>query len=160
MNRLNLLLACLSFAVSSALAQPPVAPTPVSAGSIHEANTGNYNVVNNFELGYRFHTVGGSENQYRSSVNYGNGIRLLSGSTSVNSLDGHGVLFDQIVLTTQGLGNDPYESSQLRVERNGSYRYDLSWRENEYFNPGLLTDGGNSIHLVNTTYGVQDHNVI
>src|SRR6266478_1533518 len=152
MNRLNLLLA--SFAVSSAVAQPPVAPTPVSAGSTHEGNTGNYNVVNNVELGYRFHTVGGSLNQYRSSVNYGNGIRLLSGSLLVNSKDGHGGLFDQLTLTTLGLGGDPYESSSLRVERNGLYRYELSWRMNEYYNPGLVTNGGNSFHLTDTSYGM------
>jgi hypothetical protein len=35
----------------------------------------------------------------------------------VNSKDGHGRWFDQIVLTTIGLGNDPYQSVTLRVEK-------------------------------------------
>ncbi len=143
MNRTILFSICISCAAPFAAAQPPVAPTPVAAGGSAERNSGNYNVINNFELGYRFHTVGGSENQYRSSVNYSNGVRLLGSSLMVNSRDGRGNLFDQIVLTTQGLGNDPYQNAQLRIERNGAYRYDMNWRENQYFNPGLLTSGGN-----------------
>ena len=152
-------LAIFCFVTSAALAQPPVAPSPTSA-STTENDRGNYNIVNNFELGYRFHTVGGSQNQYRSTVNYGNGIRLLSGNMLMNSKDGKGHLFDQLSLTTLGLGRDPYESSVLRVEKNGLYRYDVSWRQNNYFNPGLVTDGGVSFHLTDTQYGMQDHNFI
>jgi hypothetical protein len=155
MHRLILFLCCLSVAE----AQIPVAPSPTSADSSAAETDGNYDVVNNFEVGYRFHTVGGNSQQYRSSVNYGNGIRLLAGSLAVNSVNGRGPLFDQIVLTTQGLGNDPYESAQLRVERNALYRYDLGWRQNDYFNPGLLTGGGNSQHLMDTTYRMQDHSL-
>lgn len=153
------IIACCSVDASLVLAQPPVAPSPTSAGSADGKNSGNYNVVNNVELGYRFRTLGGSANQYRSSVNYGNGIRLLGGSLLMNSKDGHGGLFDHLSLTTQGLGGDPYQSSSLRVERDGLYRYELGWRLNEYYNPGLVTNGGNSFHLVNTTYGMQDHNL-
>jgi hypothetical protein len=74
-------------------------------------------------------------------------------------VNGRGALLDQIVLNTQGLGNDPYQSAQLRVERNALYRYDGGWRQNDYFNPGLLTAGGNSQHLIDTTYRMQDHNL-
>lgn len=107
MNKHKLAVFLFSYA-SLILAQPPVAPSPVPAESLDGKNNGNYNVVNNAELGYRFRTVGGSANQYRSSVNYGNGIRLLGGSLLMNSKDGHGGLFDHLSLTTQGLGGDPY----------------------------------------------------
>ena len=115
MNNLNSSV-CFSLIASLALAslawaQPPVAPSPTPAGPLGEERGGNYSVVDNFELGYRFRTVGGSLNQYRSTVNYGNGIRLLSGLMLVNTRDGHGGLFDHLSLTTQGLGNDPYQSS-------------------------------------------------
>jgi hypothetical protein len=158
-NRLTLFSICVFCAAPFAAAQPPVSRTSPPVGNSGGETSGNYNVVNNVELGYRFHTVGGSENQYRSSVNYGNGVRLLGSSLAVNSVDGHGTLFDQIVLTTLGLGNDPYQFAQFRVERNAIYRYDLNWRENQYFNPGLLTSGGASVHLTNTTFGMQDHNL-
>ena len=141
----------------AALAQQVVAPTPDQAGSPRGENTGDYNVMESFETGYRFAVVDGSVGTYRSDVNYGNGIRLLSSDLSVNSRDGHGRWFDQIVLTTIGLGNDPYQSVNLRVEKNKLYRYDMLWRLDDYFNPGLPVAGG--LHLMDTTRHMQDHNL-
>ena len=113
---------------SVAVAQQPVAPTPEQAGSPRGENTGDYNGVNTFETGYRFAVVDGNTGKYRSDVNYGNGLRLLGSSLTVNSRDGHGHLFDEIVLNTVGLGNDPYESAVLRISKNKLYRYDMTWR--------------------------------
>jgi len=149
---------CFSLFASLAPAQPPVAPSPTPAGPAEGENSGNFNVADSFELGYRFHTVGGSVNQYRSTVNYGDGVRLLNSSMLVASKSGHGTLFDQLSLTTLGLEGDPYESARLRVDRNRLYRYELYWRRNDYYNPGLVSDGGVSFHLTDTTYQMQDHN--
>jgi hypothetical protein len=153
------LLALLGFILlsHSALAQQVVAPTPDQAGSTRGENTGDYNVMESFETGYRFAVVDGSVGTYRNDVNYGNGIRLLSSSLSVNSRDGHGRWFDQIVLTTIGLGNDPYESVTLRIEKNKLYRYDMLWRLDDYFNPGLPVAAG--LHLMDTSRHMQDHNL-
>ena len=93
-----------------------VTPTPEQAGSPRGENKGDYNVMESFETGYRFATVAGNDGTYRADVNYGNGIRLLSSNLSVNSKDGHGRFFDQIVLTTVGLGDDPYQAVTLRIE--------------------------------------------
>ena len=136
-------------------AQSPVAPTAEPVGIPRGDNVSGYNVRQSFELGYRWHSVGGDDGMYRSTVNYGNGPRLLSSSLSVNSLEGHGGLFDQIQLNTLGLGNDPYESASLRLEKNRLYRYDLSWRSDAYYNPGLTIAGGE--HFMDTVRHVQDH---
>ena len=147
-----LLLPCL------VLAQDTVAPTTdESTAPARGENAGAYNVVQSWELGYRYATVGGDDGKYRSDVNYHDGVRLLSSYLTVNSRDGHGRWFDEIVLTTQGLGNDPYESATLRVQKNRLYRYDLLWRSNDYFNPGLTVANGE--HLMDTTYRWQDHEV-
>jgi hypothetical protein len=139
-------------------AQDTVAPTTgESTAPVRGVNTGAYNVVQTWELGYRFATIGGDTDKYRSDINYRDGIRLLSSYLTVNSRDGHGRLFDEIVLTTQGLGNDPYESATLRVQKNRLYRYDMLWRSNDYFNPGLTVANGE--HLMDTTYRWQDHEV-
>ncbi len=141
------------------LAQDTVAPaTGESTLPVRGENAGNYNVVQSWEFGYRFASVGGDDGKYRSDVNYGNGIRLLSSYLTVNSRDGRGRWFDEIVLTSQGLGNDPYESATLRVQKNRWYRYDLLWRSNAYFNPGLTVADGE--HLEDTTYRSQDHDLI
>ncbi|HYL74177.1 MAG TPA: hypothetical protein VEU96_08220 [Bryobacteraceae bacterium] len=140
-----------------AAAQPPVAPTPEPVGSPRGENVSNYNIMNSFETGYRFRTFGGSFEQYRSTVNYGDGIRLFSSFLTINSKDGHGKYFDDLSLTTQGLGNDPYESATLRIQKNRLYRYDMVWRLNDYYNPGLRTGGAAGFHLLDTEYTTQDH---
>ena len=82
-----------------------------------------------------------------------------SGSLSVNSKDGHGRLFDELQFSTGGLGGDPYEWATVRAQKNRIYQYDFSWRSNDYQNPGLVTDGGASQHLLNTSTTLQDHNL-
>lgn len=139
------------------LAQQVVAPTPEQAGSPRGENTGDYNVVNSVETGYRFALVNGNVGTYRSDVNYGNGVRLLGSNLTVNSKDGHGRWFDEIVLTTQGLGNDPYESAMLRVQKNKLYRYDMLWRLDDYYNPGQPIAAGE--HLMDTSRRMQDHDL-
>ena len=156
MNRISIILWFGAFALQ---AQTVVAPTPEQVGKPRGEDWNGYNIVNSMELGYRFRTAGGNLDKYRSDVNFGNGIRLLNSSFTMNSKDGHGKFFDEIVLTTQGLGKDPYESATLRVQKNALFRYDLIWRENVYFNPGLTTGGGAGQHLLDTTYDLQDHDV-
>ena len=142
--------------LGAASAQQTVAPTTEPVGPVRGDNTAEYNVVNSFELGYRWNAIGGNEDEYNSQVNYRPGLRLLGSSFTVNSRDGHGRLFDQIVLTTQGLGNDPYESATLRVEKNHLYRFDMNWRLNDYVNPGLVSAGQESGNVRDTRYTSQD----
>jgi hypothetical protein len=136
-------------------AQQVVAPTTEQVGSARGENVGNYNITNSFETGYRWTVVGGDTGQYESVVNFRNGVRLLESSFSMNSRDGHGHYFDEILLNTLGLGNDPYQSARLRIEKNQLYRYDMTWRLNDYTNPGLTVAGG--LHAMNTQMRVQDH---
>lgn len=151
---------CIIFLCAACLqAQETVAPTtnePV--GPARGEDTGDYNVVQSWEFGYRYRMVGGDEGKYRSDVNYGDGVRLLSSYLTVNSKNGHSWLFDEISLTTQGLGNDPYESATLRVQKNRVFRYDMQWRLNDYFNPGLATAEG--LHLEDLSQRWQDHDLI
>lgn len=142
--------------LGAASAQQTVAPTPEPVGPVRGDNTAEYNVVNSFELGYRWNSIGGNEDAYNSQVNYSSGVRLLGSSFTMNSRDGHGRFFDEIVLTTQGLGNDPYESATLRVEKNHLYRFDMNWRLNDYVNPGLVSAGQSSGNLQDTRYTSQD----
>jgi hypothetical protein len=139
-----------------AAAQQPVAPTPEPVGPLRGDNTAEYNVVNSIETGYRWSSIGGSLDEYRSQVNYDSGVRLLGSSLSINSRDGHGRFFDEILLNTQGLGNDPYESAVVRIQKNRLYRFDMTWRLNDYVNPGLVSAGQESGNLRDTRYTSQD----
>ena len=150
------LLACIL--TQTLIAQQPVAPTPEIAGSPRGQDVNGYNIVDSFETGYRFSLIDGDLGKYRSDVNYRNGIRLLGSNLTVNSRDGHGHFFDEIALNTLGLGNDPYQSAILRIQKNGLYRYDMTWRLDEYFNPGLRVSFGE--HLMDTRRRLQDHDLI
>lgn len=142
-------------AAGACLAQPTVAPTNERVGEARGRTFDNYNLLQSWELGYRFHSTGGNESKYRSDVNFGNGVRLLSSRLSLNSRDGHGGFFDEMVLATQGLGGDPYEYASFRIAKNKLYRYDLLWRSNEYFNPADPVAFG--LHRMDTVRRLQDH---
>jgi hypothetical protein len=140
-------------------AQQPVAPTPEQAGPTRGDDWNGYNIVNSFEAGYRFVTTSGNTDTYRSTENFDNGIRLFGSFLTVNSKTGHGSLFDELVLTSEGLGGDPNSIVRLRAAKNRLYEYNFQWRRSEYFNPGLVTDGGAGEHLLNTSYTLQDHDL-
>ncbi len=143
---------------SFASAQPTVAPTGEPVGLPRGQNIDGYNITNSFETGYRFRSVGGNLGKYRSDVNFGNGVRLLGSTLSIHSREGRGRYFDELLLNTQGLGDDPYQFSSFRIQKNRLYRYDLLWRENEYFNPALPIAGGQ--HFMDTTRRLQDHSIV
>lgn len=149
----------LPFWVGLAAAQQTVAPAPEEDASSRGEDRSGYNIVDSFETGYRFVSAGGNYAQYQSDVNFEDGIRLLGSYFSMTSKDGHGRFFDQLVITTQGLGNDPYENATLRISKNGLYRYDMSWRRNDYVNPGLTTGGASSGHFLDTQYDMHDHDL-
>jgi hypothetical protein len=154
-TRFCIFFAAVGVAVGVLGAQQVAAPTPETVGSTRGENTGDYNITQSFEIGYRWSLVGGNLGEYRSDVNYRNGLRLLGSNFAINSKDGHGHYFDSIVLNTMGLGNDPYQSASLRIEKNSLYRYDMLWRLNDYYNPGLTVAGG--LHLMDTIRRMQDH---
>ena len=139
-------------------AQETVAPAGLPVGPVRGADAGGYNIVDSIETGYRFAAVSGDRDQYKSTVNYGNGIRLFSSSLTIDSKDGHGRYFDNFVLVTQGLGNDPYESATLRAAKKRMYRYDLLWRSNDYFNPGYTISAG--LHRLDLNHRWQDHDLV
>lgn len=115
-----------------AAAQQPVTLSVESATSSHKA--GDYTISNSLELGYRFVSVGGDRDLYRSSVNFGNGLRLFQGRLLVNSVDGKGSVIDDFSWRSSGAAGDPYQAHVIRTEKNGIYRYDLQYRLVRYHN--------------------------
>src|SRR5262245_57943829 len=133
MLKRHAMLIALLYAIPGTLAaQQVVAPTLEPVGSPRGDDYGQYNITQSFETGYRFSTVGGNLGMYKTVVNFGNGIRLLGSNLRVHSKEGHGHYFDEILLNTLGLGNDPYQAVMGRVQKNRWYQYDFSWRSNDY----------------------------
>jgi len=141
--------ACCAQQVVTPTTQEPVGPP---SGD----NASDYNIVNSFETGYRFTSIGGNLDEYKSQVNYPAGLRLLGSSFGMYSRDGHGTYFDELTLSTVGLGGDPYESATLRIAKNNLYRFDMTWRLNDYYNPGLISAGQTGGNFRDTRYTSQD----
>ncbi|MGA7414716.1 MAG: hypothetical protein WBW33_29875, partial [Bryobacteraceae bacterium] len=144
---------------ASASAQEPIAPTWEPVGNPRGSEYEGYNISNSFEVGQRFLGLNGDQANYQAAVNYGNGPRLLSSSLSIFSRTGEKKLFDSIVLTTQGLGGDPYQSVNLRVKQHKFFSYVATWRDSVYVNPGLVTDGGEGTNALSTNYTSQSHDL-
>ena len=119
-------------AAATTLAQPVVTPTPGMPDEIKDVSA--YTISNSFEVGYRMSDVSGNHDVYRSSINYGSGIRLLEGQLRINSKEGSGTAIDELSFYTIGAGGDPYQSTRLRLEKNRWFRYDMQMRVNQYFN--------------------------
>ena len=145
----------LLLALPSLHAQPVLTPTPDASSTA--SDIGAYKVTNSVETGYRFTTIGGDKSLFRSVENYGNGIRLFGANFDMRAKDGHGHLFDAATLTTSGLGNDPYGFANLTVDKKDRYRYDMTWRRNDYYNQSLLNGAGAGFK--NTRRVMQDHDL-
>lgn len=117
-------------------AQQPTTPTPSPspATSASDDNLGNYNVVSSLELGVRGLSVSGSDNKYRSDLNYGNGFRLFDSSLFLRSKEKAGGAFDEFLVNTSGWGADPHGYTRVSVEKSGFYRFDANVRRSRYFN--------------------------
>ena len=113
-------------------AQPIITPTPDMPDEIEEA--GDYTISNSFEVGYRMSNVSGNHDVYRSSINFGNGVRLFEGQLRINSKEGKGTLIDNLSFHTVGQGEDPYQFTRFEIEKNGWFRYDMQLRVNRFFN--------------------------
>ena len=119
-------------AVTLARAQPLVTPTPDMPDEIEKA--GDYTISNSFEVGYRMSDVSGNHDVYRSSVNFGSGVRLFEGQLRINAKEGKATLIDNLSFHTMGQGEDPYQFTRLEIEKNRWFRYGMQLRVNRFFN--------------------------
>jgi len=91
-------------------------------------NSGNYNVKQAFEFGYRFTDFTGSQAVFGSFVNFNDGPRLLEHTLEMRSLNHQGWLFDNFYLTSMGYGGDPNNFSRLRMYKNKWYNFNANFR--------------------------------
>ena len=162
------LMVVLSVAIANAQQSPQPSPSPATKSpsttssdlAASDDSLGNYNVISSLEIGVRGLSVSGSDNKYRSDLNYSPGVRLFDSSFFLRSREGSGGPFDEFLVNTSGWGGDPHGYTRVSVEKSGSYRFDANVRRARYFNAlGSIANPLNAPvgqHTSNTRHNFSD----
>jgi hypothetical protein len=162
------------FFVTSTRAQTqmPDQTVTMTADEAAGKNTGNYNVQQSVEFGYRDSMIGGNLNNYDTFENLNSGFRLFDYTVSMQSIDHRGIFFDSLTFSNFGYGGDPNDVSRLRIEKNkwydfrALYRRDKNiWNYNLLANPlnpssfNPATPIVNSPHALDLSRRMQDYDL-
>jgi hypothetical protein len=111
--------------------------------------TGNYNVQQTVEFGYRDSMIGGNLNNYNTFENLSSGVRLFDYTVDMRSIDHRGILFDSLSFSNFGYGGDPNDVSRLRIEKNKWYDFRAMYRRDKnIWNYNLLANPLNPASFV------------
>ncbi len=150
----------------------------VSAGaqsatpSVEGIDSGDYNIRQTTEFGYRSTDVSGNLANYNTFVDLNSGVRLFEQSLDMRSLNHNGFLFDNLSMYSFGYGGDPNDLTRLRISKNKWYDFNGSFRRDRYpWNYNLLANPLNpvtsqpalpitsSLHSMNTVRRMSDFNL-
>jgi|GEM_PF-204475 len=96
-------------------------------------NTGDYNIQQSVEFGYRWNGISGNNNTYDTFVNLGQGFRLLDYTLDMRSLDHNGIFFDDLNFSNFGYGGDPNDVTRLHIDKNKWYDFSAMFRRDKNF---------------------------
>jgi hypothetical protein len=117
----------------AALLLSPVSRGQVASSDAKGVDSGNYNIQQTLEFGYRANWVNGSQDAYDTFVNLGPGVRLFNYTLDMRSLDHQGLLFDNLSFSNFGYGGDPDDVSRLHIDKNKWYDFQLLFRRDKNF---------------------------
>jgi hypothetical protein len=120
-----------TFAV--ALALPGAAFAQAGSGETPGINSGDYNIHQTIEAGYRGSWINGNKDTYDTFENLGSGLRLFDYSLQMRSLDHKGILFDSLTFSNFGYGGDPNDVTRLRIQKNKWYDFRMLFRRDKNF---------------------------
>ncbi|MBZ5500660.1 MAG: hypothetical protein LAN59_00265 [Acidobacteriia bacterium] len=119
--------------VVAALFLAPVSRAQDDSEAVKGIDTGNYNIQQSVELGYRGTWIDGNQDTYGTFVNLRTGPRVLDYSVHVRSLNHQGLLFDRLDFTNFGYGGDPDNVSRLRADKNKWFDFSGVFRRHKNF---------------------------
>jgi len=102
-------------------------PTP-------DLTLGGYQITSATEFGFRWRSLDGNLNKYRSDLNYDQGFRFFDTNFLMESPSGKGKYFDSLLISNTGWGADPSGAARVNVEKTGYYKFNSTIRQVRYFN--------------------------
>jgi len=124
-------LSCVAFA--ALLLCAPASRAQDAAADDKGVDSGNYNIQQSVEFGYRANWVNGNDDTYDTFVNLGPGVRLFDYTLDMRSLNHQGLLFDNLHFSNFGYGGDPNDVSRLHIDKNKWYDFDAIFRRDKNF---------------------------
>ncbi len=150
----------------------PLSHAQNGSGETKGIDSGNYNIQQSIEAGYRSAWINGNTNTYDTFVNLGSGLRLFDYTLDMRSLDHNGLLFDNLDFSNFGYGGDPNDVTRLRLEKNKWYDFRVLFRRDKNFwdynllanplNPSTSTPAvgiATSPHSLDLVRRMQDYNL-
>ncbi|MGC1293210.1 MAG: hypothetical protein WA855_18175 [Candidatus Acidiferrales bacterium] len=95
--------------------------------------SGDYNVQQTIDFGFRINEIGGNYDTYDTFVNLGSGVRLFDYELDMRSLNHQGLFFDDLNFSNFGYGGDPNDVSRLHIDMNKVYDFHALFRRDENF---------------------------
>ncbi|MGA7926805.1 MAG: hypothetical protein WCA20_12480, partial [Candidatus Sulfotelmatobacter sp.] len=158
--------------VVALLASSPLSDAQNGPAETKGIESGNYNVQQSVEVGYRTTYIDGNTDTYDTFVNLGQGPRLFDYTLDMRSLDHNGFLFDNLSFSNFGYGGDPNDVTRLRLDKNKWYDFRVLFRRDKNFwdynllanplNPSTSTPAvgiATSPHSLNLVRRMQDYNL-
>jgi hypothetical protein len=118
---------------AAVLVWAPVSRAQDDAGDDKGMDSGNYNIQQSVEFGYRANWVNGNDDTYDTFVNLGSGVRLFDYTLDMRSLNHQGLLFDNLHFSNFGYGGDPNDVSRLHIDKNKWYDFNVLFRRDKNF---------------------------
>jgi hypothetical protein len=120
-------------ALAAVLMSPAVLWAQSGAADNPGINSGDYNIHQTIEAGYRANFVNGNKDTYDTFENLSSGLRLFDYSFEMRSLDHKGFLFDSLAFNNFGYGGDPNDVTRLRIQKNKIYDFRMLFRRDKNF---------------------------
>ena len=93
-----------------------------------------YTVTSSIEFGVRGLVFDGSDEKFRSDLNYRPGLRIWDSSFTIKPVNENGKVFDTLQIKTSGWGADPSGFIRIGMDKTGAYRFDATIRQIKLIN--------------------------
>src|ERR1039458_3273519 len=113
-------------------AAPPPAAQPAPDAAVSPTPSTEPWITGSVDFGYRFTSIGGDNDVYRSVVNLGQGPRLLGLDLTI--VEPQKRLFDHLDVRANNWGGDPYNTLHVNASKRGIYDFNFDYRDIAYFN--------------------------
>lgn len=132
MNRQRTVVA-LGLLLLAAVWLAPRSSAQETSGQTQGVKSGDYNVQQTIDFGYRANEINGNIDTYDTFVNLGSGVRLFDYSLDMRSIDHKGLFFDNLHFSNFGYGGDPNDVSRLSIDKNKWFDFSAQFRRDKNF---------------------------